>query len=44
MRRMQESQSYSDEIKSGDEIKSLFDYISSVMDANNSYEEALAKV
>lgn len=43
MRRMQESQSYSDEIKSGDEIKSLFDYISSVMDAN-SYEEALAKV
>ena len=34
---MQESQSYSDE------IKSLFDYISSVMDAN-SYEEALAKV
>lgn len=43
MRRMQESQSYSDEIKSGDEIKSLFDYISSVKDAN-SYEEALAKV
>ena len=43
MRRMQESQSYSDEIKSGDEIKSLFDDIGGVMDAN-SYEEALAKV